>query len=178
MQSRTMKTIIIGHQEWMAENLNVTHFRNSDPVPQFWENRGDKEKPAWSFYGDKSENEKMYGRLYNWYAVTDPRNLAPAGWHIPDQKDWAILIDFLGGIDIAGEKLTPSSKETEFRALAGGMRTGDGDYGDLARHAYFWTASETNSVEAWYIFLKNGKQLKKYSAKKLNSFSVRCVRNI
>src|SRR3989338_8108735 len=82
----------IGGQTWMAENLNVESFRNGDPIPEVksaeeWEKVGKRKKPAWCYYDYTSANGTKYGKLYNWYAVNDPRGLAPDGWHIPDSLE-------------------------------------------------------------------------------------------
>jgi hypothetical protein len=81
-------TVIIGNQEWQFKNLDVDRFRNGDEIPQVqsaaeWEQAGRERRPAWSYYENDAENGKIYGKLYNWYAVNDARGLAPEGWHIP-----------------------------------------------------------------------------------------------
>jgi uncharacterized protein (TIGR02145 family) len=86
----------IGKQIWMAENLDVTLFRNGDLIPEAktdkeWENAGNKKQPAWCYYGNKEGNGKKYGKLYNWYAVIDPRGLAPNGYKVADDSDWLKL---------------------------------------------------------------------------------------
>ncbi len=78
------KTVVIGNQVWMAENLNVSTFCNGDTIPEIrnnadWLNAGYLGKPAWCYYENDSNNGKTYGKLYNWYAVNDPRGLAPKG---------------------------------------------------------------------------------------------------
>jgi uncharacterized protein (TIGR02145 family) len=82
-----MKTIKIGKQTWMAENLNVDKFRNGDLIPHIqdpeeWEQAGKNQQPAWCYYENDPENGNIYGKLYNWYAVNDPRGLAPEGFHV------------------------------------------------------------------------------------------------
>lgn len=82
------KTVTIGNQVWMAENLNVDKFRNGDLILQAkteeeWKKAGENKHPAWCYFDNDTANDAKYGKLYNWYAVNDPRGLAPAGWHIP-----------------------------------------------------------------------------------------------
>ncbi|MFW6019916.1 MAG: fibrobacter succinogenes major paralogous domain-containing protein, partial [Bacteroidales bacterium] len=90
----------IGNQVWMAENLNTAFFRNGDSIKHVktnkeWRIAGANQKPAWCYYRSESTNDK-YGKLYNWYAVNDPRGLAPEGWHIPSDKEWKTLEKELG----------------------------------------------------------------------------------
>lgn len=90
-------TITIGGRDWMAANLQVTRFRNGSPIPEAksqeeWKSAFDRGEPAWSWIAFDQSEGKNYGRLYNWYAVTDPRGLAPEGWTIPDSTDWMDLV--------------------------------------------------------------------------------------
>jgi uncharacterized protein (TIGR02145 family) len=100
-QTGSYKSVKIGTQTWMAENLNVSTFRNGDPIPEAktdeeWKKAGKEGKPAWCYYDNDPKNGAKYGKLYNWYAVIDPRGLAPAGWHIPSDAEWTTLGDQLG----------------------------------------------------------------------------------
>src|SRR5262245_15639657 len=99
--------IVIGTQQWMAKNLDVAFYRNGDPIPKVndgtaWANLT---TGAWCYYNNDSTQSKKYGKLYNWYAVNDPRGLAPAGWHIPSDSEWTTMEKSLGGSLIAGGKL-------------------------------------------------------------------------
>lgn len=105
---KVYKTVVIGSQTWMAENLNVSTFRNGDPIPEArtneeWEKAGKEGKPAWCYYDNDPKNGSKYGKLYNWYAVNDPRGLAPKGWYIPSHDEWTTLENYLG--DHAGKKM-------------------------------------------------------------------------
>ena len=98
------KSIAIGQQVWMAENLHVFNFRNGDPIPivksdEEWEKAGKNKQAACCYYQNSAENGQTYGVLYNWYAVKDSRGLAPEGWHIPSDKEWNVLTNYLGGAD-------------------------------------------------------------------------------
>jgi uncharacterized protein (TIGR02145 family) len=98
---KVYKTVVIGNQTWMAENLNVSTFRNGDSIPEAktneeWEKAGEEGKPAWCYYENDTSNGRIYGKLYNWYAVNDPRGLAPVGYHIPSDDEWRIIDDYLG----------------------------------------------------------------------------------
>ena len=101
-ETSSIENVTIGKQIWSVKNLDVTHFRNGDPIPEArtkkeWKKAGDKKQPAWCL--------GKFGKLYNWYAVNDSRNLSPAGWHIPNDKEWNEMIDFLGGNKVAGKKM-------------------------------------------------------------------------
>jgi uncharacterized protein (TIGR02145 family) len=100
-QTGSYKSIKIGNQTWMAENLNVSTFRNGDLIPEAkseeeWKIAGKNKQTAWCYYDNDPKNGAKYGKLYNWYAVNDPRGLAPAGWHIPSDAEWTTLGDQLG----------------------------------------------------------------------------------
>lgn len=107
-----LKSVVIGTQTWTTENLNISTFRNGDPIPEAktdeeWEMSGPQknEQPAWCYYNNDPVNGAKYGKIYNWIAVNDPRGLAPLGWHVPDEKEWIILMNYLGGAEGAGNKL-------------------------------------------------------------------------
>jgi uncharacterized protein (TIGR02145 family) len=92
-------TVIIGTQTWMVENLKVKHYRNGDPItPGFADSRKVSDTVGMIYaYGGSLDYVKVYGWLYNWYAVADGRNVAPIGWHVPSDADYAALVDNLGG---------------------------------------------------------------------------------
>lgn len=104
------QTVTIGTQVWMNKNLDVSTFRNGDPIPQAkteqdWLAAKNNKQPAWCYYENKSENGAKFGKLYNWYAVNDARGLAPVGFHVPSDEEWMKLIDYLGGENLAGIKM-------------------------------------------------------------------------
>ena len=162
-----MKEVKIGNQIWMAENLNVDKFRNGDPIPQAktneeWEKAGKMKKPVWCYYDNDPSNGKLYGKLYNWYAVNDKRELAPKGWHISSHQEWDKLVEFLGGGDEAGKKLKAKygyqkdggyngngSDEFCFSALPGGYRYLNGLFTKVGRFAMWWCSTEDNATNAW-----------------------------
>jgi uncharacterized protein (TIGR02145 family) len=186
------KTVKINTQIWMSENLNVSHFLNGDTIPETktpedWEMAGIAKKPAWCYYNNDTTNTSKYQKLYNWYAIKDPRGLAPEGWHIPSNTDWMTLVKFCGTVDVAGGKLKSKSGWTQngdnisgFTGLPGGNRSQKGDFSGIKIKGQFWSSSEDmlikdqaysvmliySSIEALYI-----------KANKGNGFSVRCVKN-
>jgi uncharacterized protein (TIGR02145 family) len=103
------QTVTIGTQVWTTKNLDVATYRNGDVIPQVqdkdaWANLT---TGAWCYYENDAKNGVKYGKLYNWYAVNDPRGLAPAGWHIPTDGEWTVLENSLG--DDAGKKMKSTS---------------------------------------------------------------------
>jgi uncharacterized protein (TIGR02145 family) len=135
-------TIIIGNQAWLVENLKSSKYRNGDVILNFtdtakwaWQN---KTTGAYSNYNNDTTISKIYGKLYNWYAVNEARGFCPVGWHVPSDVEWKELIDFLGGETIAGNKLlesgtshwrapnTGATNTSGFTALPAGYREIDG----------------------------------------------------
>jgi uncharacterized protein (TIGR02145 family) len=154
---RVYKTVKIGEQEWMAENLNVSKFRNGDLIPEAkteeeWEAAGKNKKPTWCYYENNPANGIRYGKLYNWYAVNDPRGLAPNGFHIPKDAEWNDLIIFLGGASYSASKMT-SQKEWDkgcmgnnssgFSGLPGGARL-------LEANKYIFVGAGIKKVGGWW----------------------------
>jgi uncharacterized protein (TIGR02145 family) len=95
---------------WSKRNLEVSKFRNGDEIPhtqsdEAWQKAAMSQQPAWCYYDNNPENGKIYGKLYNWYAVNDPRGLCPEGWHVPTFKEWDNLINYLGGEEMGGGKM-------------------------------------------------------------------------
>jgi uncharacterized protein (TIGR02145 family) len=183
------QTVTIGTQVWMTKNLDVSTFRNGDPIPQAktkeeWVKAGEDGKPAWCYYDNDPANGAKYGKLYNWYAVNDLRGLAPEGWKIPSDEDWSRLDDFLG--DEAGFKMSSKSgwavnvngtNESGFSGLPGGLRNRVFFY-DIGYIGYWWSSSEKDTNDAWYRDLSvNGGNVYRANYGKAYGFSVRCLRD-
>lgn len=101
VNGQTYKTVVIGTQTWMAENLNVDRFKNGDQIPEAktndeWKKASENKQPAWCYLFNDPSNGQKFGKLYNWYAVNDPRGLAPEGYYIPTLDDWLLLEEYLG----------------------------------------------------------------------------------
>lgn len=173
------RTVKIGSTLWMAENLGVSRYRNGDAIPTA---AGNSEweafiTGAWSNYNNDPVLGKTYGKLYNWYAVSDPRGLCPEGWHIPADAEFQSLAAYLGGDTIAGEKL--KSDSLGFAAMAAGYRFFNGKYNHLGNFTGFWSSSEASSAFAWIHLLhfkKDPQLYRKFFGKK-NGFSCRCVKD-
>lgn len=186
-----MKTVRIGEQIWMTENLNVDKFRNGDPIPEArtdeeWVEAGKNKKPAWCYYENDPANGEKYGKLYNWYAVNDPRGLAPEGWSIPTHEEWGQLLTYLGGITVAGKKLknkedwdesVNSTNETCYTALAGGFRHSSGQFFGILELAFWWCGSDLDDTFARSRYLERGTFFVGSDARfKSDGLSVRCIR--
>ena len=188
----TISKVVIGTQTWMTFNLDVTNFRNGEEIPEVkskeeWIAAGEKQQAAWCYYDNDTSNGAKYGKLYNWYAVNDPRGLAPEGWHVPTDQEWTVLSTFLGD-DVAGEKMKSSSGWSDngngnnsngFLGLPGGYRDENGYFGNVGYNGYWWGASEYDEANAWYRILSNydSSFYRDCSFYKSFGFSVRCVRN-
>ena len=186
------KSVIIGEQEWMVENLNVDHFRNGDPIPEAktdedWIKAGEEQIPAWCYYDNDPENGKIYGKLYNWFAVDDPRGLAPEGWHIPSFLEYDTLIEFLGGEEIAGDKMKATNgwfkedngnNESGFMSLPFGHRIKNAKFLDVDYGSNHWCSNEYSTNSAWYLDLtyEEAGVLITDNDKKVGC-SVRCLKN-
>jgi len=182
--------VVIGDQIWSSKNLNVDTFRNGDPIPEAktneeWERAGDNKQPAWCYPDNDPANGETYGKLYNWHAVNDPRGLAAEGWHIPSDDEWQILVDHLGGEDIAGTKMKSTSgwkedgngtNESGFTGLPGGYRLGDGPFGGVGRGGGWWSSTEDGTSSAWLRGLGclSG-SVGRFDYDKGRGFSVRCL---
>jgi uncharacterized protein (TIGR02145 family) len=184
-------SITIGTQVWTTKNLNVVNYHNGELIPEVtdpteWANLT---TGAWCWYNnDSATYAATYGRLYNWYAVNDPRGFAPQGWHVPSDYEWRTLTDFLGGENVAGGKMksttlwnspnTDATNSSGFSGLPGGFR----DYGvafyDVGYYGYWWSASAFDTTYAWLRALGyDDSNVYRYPSDKTNGFSVRVVRD-
>lgn len=190
------QTIVIGTQEWMAENLKVLHYRNEDEIPNVTDNSqwGDLTTGAYCWYSNDISWEDAYGALYNWYAVVDNRELCPAGWHTPTDAEWTILTNYLGGESIACGKMkstrtepdahprwdlpnTGATNESGFSGLPGGNRK-YGSFYSIGAYCDFWSSSEYNSDIAWGLYLGyEGSYVYGANFDKVRGLSVRCLRD-
>jgi len=190
------KEVTIGKQVWMTQNLNVDKFRNGDPIPEAktneeWRKAGENGEPAWCYYNNNPDNGDRYGKLYNWYAVNDPRGLAPEGWKIPSDEEWIRLVDFLGGESVAGTKMKSTdfwadyegisgngTNESGFSGLPGGGRNFDGTFLSIGKFGGWWGSTEGGTDYAWNCNLS---YLYRHASRsafvKGLGLSVRCLRD-
>jgi len=182
----------IGAQEWMVKNLDVDHYRNGDPIPEVKDPHAWPylTTGAWCYYNNDTANGRIYGKLYNWYAVSDPRGLAPAGWHIPSDSEWTTLEKSLGGISVAGGKLkeagilhwaTPNTggdNSSGWTGLPGGMRDQLGYFVTVKQVGYWWTSSERNTLALIHLIgSADSRAGGTMNGKQGFGYSVRCVKD-
>ena len=197
----------IGTQVWTSKNLDVSTFRNGEAIPEAksideWRKASINRTAAWCYYDNDEQNGKVYGKLYNWYAVNDPRGLAPKGYHIPSDDEWTVLTDKLGKV-LVGEKLKSKTRwkkmnqmrgepytsgngnnRSGFNGLPGGGRVGgelNGNFHSIGVGGSFWSSSEnnTNIVMAWFrvLYFNNNRELVRNGSVKDNGESVRCIKD-
>jgi uncharacterized protein (TIGR02145 family) len=200
------KTIVIGTQEWMAENLNTSVYRNGAPIvtglsASQW---AATSSGAWAYYNGDSTRMCPYGKLYNFYACSDSRQLCPTGWHVPTESDWSTLINFYdpgaqGGINwtnFAGGPLkstgttqagtglwngpnTGATNVSGFSALPGGFITAIGASNNTLLNGYFWTSNEVNSTTGYgrSFYHDPGSVIQTANFGKRSGMSIRCIRD-
>ncbi|NOQ72710.1 MAG: hypothetical protein GQ574_11940 [Crocinitomix sp.] len=191
-------TTTIGEQEWMAENLNVTKFRNGDPIPEAktisdWVKASENGQPTWSYYDFDPTNAETYGKLYNWFAVIDLRGLEPEGWYIPENTDWETLFQTLGGNEIAGQKMknvagwnpleeATSDNSSWFAGIPRGYYS-DGSNGSkqfsfMHETGFWWSATvDFGQFRAYYVTLNDYENSVRLSENYRGvGASVRCIK--
>ena len=195
IDGHTYPTVKICDQTWMAKNLDVARYRNGDIIPQVtdpteWANLT---TGAWCWYNNDSANGAVYGRLYNWYAVNDPRGLAPEGWHVPIIGEWQELIQCLGGEIDAGGKMksignslweSPNIDATNssgFNGLPGGGIWPSSTFINLNKYGIWWSSGYNNNIRGWGLDLFNNSKAIGLFTDNFDytfGFSVRCVKDI
>ena len=182
----------IGTQVWMVENLRTTRNNDGSPIPAVADNLNwsGLTTVAYCDYDNIPDSSKIYGKLYNWYAINDARKLAPAGWHVPSDEEWVILLTYLGGESVAGGKLKETgtahwespnvgaTNESGFTALPGGRRDFNGTFYYIRQNGYFWSSTEWNTPSAYYRFMFfNTSNVAWLANLKTLGFSVRCLKD-
>jgi uncharacterized protein (TIGR02145 family) len=191
------KTILIGNQEWMAENLKTDIYRNGDTIPTnlsltAWQATT---SGAYTWYFNSPSFECPYGKLYNWHTTVDARGLCPSGWHIPTVEDWDLMAVILGGTMSAGGPMkaagtleastgpwaspnTNGSNFSGFSGIPGGYRTELGVYQFIGNYGMWWTASQASATNAYRKMLGyNWSYLEGDVIRKNCGTSVRCKRD-
>jgi uncharacterized protein (TIGR02145 family) len=159
------QTIRVGTQIWMKDNLKVSKYRNGNSIStghtaSQWSNLT---SGAYTHYNNDLANNSIFGKLYNWYAITDTRGLCPAGWHVPTDPEWSTLENFLGGYLVAGGKLkstsplwnSPNTGATDivgFSGIPGGAVSETSSYFDLYYGSYWWSSSAYSQTLGWFHF--------------------------
>jgi uncharacterized protein (TIGR02145 family) len=205
VEGNVYKTVQIGGQLWMAENLETTHYNNGEEIlTTSWIEGESTPKYQWA-YDDNPKNAAIYGRLYTWHAVTDGRGVCPIGWRVPTNADWTTLTDYLtnngygyggSGDDIAKSLAATkrwntdptagnvgndqaSNNSSGFTALPGGNRYIIGqDFILLGDAASYWSATENNPETAYWLDIHRSLSKVQFVAYyKSHGFSVRCLKD-
>ncbi len=186
-------TITNCNQTWTKTNLNVSKYRNGDIIPQVtdatqWETLT---TGAWCYYNNDPANGVIYGKLYNWYAISDIRGIAPTGYHIPSDTEWTTLTNCLGGQALSGGKMketgtihwispnTSADNSSDFSGLPGGYNYGN--FNDIGSRGFWWSSSEfitQNESYGFYraLYFNYGATDSSYTFK-TTGYSVRCIKD-
>lgn len=194
IDSNQYNTVVINTQTWTTSNLKVSKYRNGDVIPEVQDSISWKTLTtgAWCYYKNKISNDLIYGKLYNWHAINDPRGIAPAGYHIPSDAEWKVMSNYLGDQSLVGIKMKATagwgfvgfsegngSNSSKFSGLPGGTRKGDGSYNYIAYYGYWWTSSGIDSTTtAWSRQLSFDDDLcSSWDDSKQRGFSLRCIKD-
>jgi len=200
--------VSIGDQTWMAENLKTSRYRDGGNIPNVTDYTAwaALTTSAWTYYDNEAFNDTKYGKLYNWFAVADSSNIAPAGWHVPTDAEWSILDNYLlangfnydgtttgnkyakslaantnwasdTGTGAVGNDLSKNNS-TGFSALPGGLRGYDGSFSSLGHNGNWWNSPQSGSTDAWGRSVGYGSSVYMGIFDKTNGFSVRCLRDV
>lgn len=194
----TVQTTTICNQVWMVKNLDVTTYRNGDVIPEVTDPTAwaSLTTGAWCYYNNDPANGSIYGKMYNWYALNDPRGLAPIGWHVPTIAEWETLATCLGGVEVAGGAMksmgtieaatglwyapnTSATNSSGFTGLPGGYRALDGSFYSIGLYNSYWSSTSLTTDYVWFgeLISVNGALTLGASAIKVAGLSIRCVKD-
>ena len=196
VEGNSYKTVYIGTQQWMGENLKTSKYSDGTTIPNITDNTQwiNNTTGAWAYYNNDVANNAKYGKLYNWYAVSKTtngnKNVCPTGWHLPTDAEWTILTDYLGGTSVAGGKMkevgttnwtspnTSATNESLFTGIPGGYRLRKGNYEYIGANCYWWGSTESNTTDAWWreLHFSYGTAFR-FSGNKKLGFYARCLRD-
>jgi uncharacterized protein (TIGR02145 family) len=190
IEGNIYKTITVGSQVWMAENLKTTKYNNGESISNVpgseW---GSQNSGAYCLNNNEASYKDVFGVLYNWYAVSDPRNICPSGWHIPSNDEWNILINSIGGTAVAGGKLkeaglehwnTPNTgavNEYGFTALPGGYRDPMSTLSPVGGGGYFWSNTIISDIPLYIGLDYLNESVRIAEWPKTFGLNVRCIKN-
>ena len=190
-------TVKIGKQVWLTKNVDVSHYKNGDKIPEVQDAAtwAVLTTGAWCWYNNDSATNAVYGKLYNWYAVHDPRGLGPTGWHVPSDPELTKLSTNLGGYMVAGGKMkstgtieastglwhapnTDATNSSGFTGLPGGYRNYDGTFYNVGSYGYWWSSTQNFANSAWFRYMGFNSGLEyRLNYIQLDGFSVRCLKD-
>jgi len=204
IDGNSYETIQIGNQCWMAENLRTGRYRNGERIPNVTSSRRWRllSAGAWVHYQNDSKHDTTYGRLYNWYALSDSRGLCPPGWRVPSNSDWAVLINYIHrasgtvvnrsasssyaiggmmkepGIQLWKSPNSGASNKSGFSGLPGGYRDDTGSFSNLGNMGYWWSSNRIlGSTASMYTLSYRNGVLNSYGINTRSGLSVRCIRD-
>ena len=196
VEGNSYKTVTIGTQQWMGENLKTSKYSDGTTIPNITDNTQwqNNTTGAWAYYNNDAANNAKYGKLYNWYAVSKTtngnKNVCPTGWHVPTDAEWTVLTDYLGGENVAGGKLkevgttnwnspnTEANNVSLFTGLPGGYRYKNGNDYDIGYGGFWWSSTESSTINAWYRVLSGSDgDAYRSSSSRNYGFSLRCLRD-
>ena len=183
--------VTIGTQIWTNKDLDIVTYRDGTPIPQVtdptaWSNLT---TGAWCYYNNDPANGAIYGKLYNWYAVNDPRGLSPLGWHVPSDAEWTTLTDYLGGLYESGNKMkeigtsywsrsSGATNSSGFTGLPGGYNNIDGLSYSIGDYGHWWSSTDDMSIYSWGLSLNSdAADAGRNYAFKSYGFSVRLIKD-
>jgi uncharacterized protein (TIGR02145 family) len=194
-ENNTYKTVYIGTQQWMAENLKVSKYNDGTTISNITDNTqwSRLSTGAWAYYNNDATNYAKYGKLYNWYAVSPTtngnKNVCPTGWHVPTNAEWTVLTEYLGGESVAGGKLkevgttnwnSPNVDATNTSLFTGLPGGGRGDFGycnQIGSTGHWWSSTENGTGGEYRDLRSYNGNAGSYSFNKEFGLSVRCLRD-
>ena len=193
IDGNSYSVVTIGSQCWLGENLKVTHFRDGSAIPVVTDGTAWKNlmSPAMVSYNNDNANDATYGKLYNWYAIGDPRGICPEGWHVPHDYEWQVLTKYLDPEnDFAGGRMKEAGTEhwmapnagannsSGFTGLPGGMRFREGQFEFMGQNGLFWSTREDGDFEGYFLTLTHySPEAHRTVIYKQSGFSCRCVKD-
>lgn len=198
------KTVVIGEQEWMTENLKVTSYNDGTPIPNVtditkWRN---EDTPAYVWYDNDISYKEVYGALYNGYAVTTNQELCPAGWRVAFDNDWKKLEMYMGmspeqangivwrGVNEGGKLKEAgigkwrgpnkgATNESGLTVLPSGRRDSSGKFYDMTTGSTIWTSTKTSVSCAYYRHFSTTQASigRNPNGDKKFGLAVRCIKN-
>mgnify|MGYP000986876851 CR=1 FL=1 len=183
-------TIKIGTQVWMVQNLKTSKYNDGTPIPTGLSNAAwdSTRSGAYAIPNNDANNDSIYGKLYNWYAVNTGK-LAPKGWHVPTDAEWTTLTTYLGGDNIAGLKMKAitlwvpytgitNTNSSGFTALPAGYRNYNGTPTPIGINGYFWSSTDYTPAFAKHLYMNyNFSNASISTLDKTFGYSVRCIKD-
>ncbi len=195
IDGNTYKTVYIGFQNWMTENLKTTRYNDGSSIPNItYNSQWVTLSGAWAYYNNDATNNAKFGKLYNWHvidsATNQNKNVCPTGWHVPSVPELMVLFDYLGGYNVAGGKMkeigtvnwkspnTDATNSSLFTGLPGGRRTENGIYTEVGENGYWWSSTEYLTYSSTLLRLGNGGGgAEWFDIRKETGLSIRCLQD-